>query len=469
MMARPALSKVGRRSRDEREFLPAALEIIETPASPAGRAIGGMIIGFFVLALAWAILGRVDIVTTMAGKIVPTGRTKVIQPLEIGVIHAIHVRDGQSVRVGEALVELDSTANVAERNRLAGELLAARLDIARLSVMNSEAPDSDAALLAPAGTSPDQLALIRQLLRSQIAEWQAKLAGLDRQAGQHDANRAAIAAAIDKLTATLPLVRQRLEMRKILFDREIGSKLNYLDATQQLIESEKELTVQRHRLVEAEAALAAIAEQRRQTEAEQRRAVLADLTEAEEKAEALAQELVKAEDRLRRQILVAPVDGVVQQLTVHTIGGVVTPAEALMTIVPADSRLEIEATVLNTDIGFVRAGQPAAIKVNTFNFTHYGLLHGGVLGVSADAVASGPSPAAASGAGPAEAPQVSGREPAFTARISLDRTQMQIEGRLVDLRPGMAVTVEVDTGRRRVIDYLLSPLLRYGQESLRER
>src|SRR5262252_5242249 len=117
--------------RDELEFLPAALEIIETPASPAGRAIGGVIILFFVLAVAWATIGHVEIVATAPGEIVPSGRTKTVQPLEIGVVRAIHVHDGQAVTSGQVLVELDPTANAAERNRLAGDLLVARLDIAR--------------------------------------------------------------------------------------------------------------------------------------------------------------------------------------------------------------------------------------------------------------------------------------------------------------------------------------------------
>jgi hemolysin D len=307
------------------------------------------------------------------------------------------------------------------------------------------------------------------LLASEVAERNAKLAGLDRQAAQYQANREAVAAAIDKLDATLPLLRQRLEMRKKLFDSEVGSKLNYLDASQQLIEGEKELIVLRHRLVEAEGTLAAITEQRHQTEAEQRHAVFDELSKAGEKAEALAQEVLKAEDRLRRQVLTAPVDGVVDQLAVHTIDGVVTPAQALMTIVPLDTRLEIEATISNTDIGFVRAGQPAAIKVNTFNFTRYGLLHGAVLGVSADAGYRSSSLPVASDTSLADSRSADVREPAFAARISLDHTQMLIEGQMVDLRPGMAVTVEVETGKRRVIDYLLSPLLRYRQESLRER
>jgi hemolysin D len=460
---------LGERSRDEREFLPAALEIIESPASPVGRAIGGVIIAFFILALAWAILGRVDIVATMPGKIVPTGRTKVIQPLEIGVVRAIHVKDGESVRAGQVLVELDPTANVAERDRLTSELLGVRLDVARLSAMTSGGNHPAAQFSAPPGATSAQLALTRGLLESQIAGQNAKLAGLDSQAAQNEANRAAVVAAIEKLTATLPLVRQRVEVRKLLSDRQLGSKLAYLDAAQELVEGEKELVIQQKRLTEAEAALAATAEQRRQTEAEQHRAILADLKQAEEKAAALEQEGLKVEDRLRHQILTAPVEGIVQQLAVHTIGGVVTPAEPLMTIVPSGSHIEIDAAVSNTDIGFVRAGQPAAIKVNTFNFTRYGLLHGEVRSVSADAVGSLSRPTTARDSGVEEEPPAEGREPSFTARISMDRTQMQIEGRLVELRPGMTVTVEVDTGRRRVIDYLLSPLLRYQQESLRER
>jgi hemolysin D len=348
-----SLDRQGRPSRDEREFLPAALEIIETPASPTGRAVAAVIMAFFIFALAWSILGRVEIVATMQGKIVPTGRTKVVQPLEMGVVRAIHVKDGESVKAGQVLIELDPTASTAERDRLASELMATRLGAARLSAMATDSVDPSAAFRAPVGATPTQIALTRHLLASEVAERNAKLAGLDRQTAQHQANREAVAAAIDKLDATLPLLRQRLEMRKKLFDSEVGSKLNYLDATQQLIEGEKELIVLRHRLVEAEGTLAAITEQRRQTEAEQRHAVFDELSKAGEKAEALTQEVLKAEDRLRRQVLTAPVDGVVEQLAVHTIDGVVTPAQALMTIVPLDTRLEIEATISNTDIGFV--------------------------------------------------------------------------------------------------------------------
>ena len=456
--------------RDELEFLPAALEIIETPASPAGRAIGGLIILFFLLGLAWAVIGRVEIVATAPGAIVPSGRTKVIQPLEIGTVRAINVHDGQRVRAGEVLVELDPTVSPAERDRLKSELVQARLDIARLTVILSDAPDPAGELVAPPGATPAQISLARQIIVSQIAGYRAKLAELDRQQAQHRANLAAVAATVDKLSALLPVLRQRLEMRKTLSDRKLDSKLNYLTEQGTVIESERELVIQKDRLAEAEATLLAIAEQRRQAEAEFRRSLLTELVEKEEKAAGLGPELVKAEQRLQLQTLTAPVDGVVQQLAIHTVGGVVTPAEVLMAVVPAESPLEIEATVSNQDIGFVHAGQKAAIKIDTFSFTRYGLLHGEILSVSLDAVSRTPETGTGRGVAVGAAqPQSAGGGLDYTARISLDRTTMQIENGLVDLRPGMAVTVEIVTGTRQVIDYLLTPLLRYTQESLRER
>src|SRR5262249_8741266 len=164
------------------------------------------------------------------------------------------------------------------------------------------------------------------------------------------------------------------------------------------------------------------------------------------------------------QLLAAPISGVVQQLAVHTIGGVVTPAQTLLVLVPLESHLEVEAMVSNRDIGFVSAGQDAEIKVDTFNFTRYGLLHGHVLNVSTDAITR--SEEASRDGSPATEKSTSepkGQELVYAARVALDRTQMQIEGKSVPLGPGMAVTVEIRTGTRRIISYLLSPLLRFQQ------
>ena len=208
------------------------------------------------------------------------------------------------------------------------------------------------------------------------------------------------------------------------------------------------------------------------TNAEYRRTLYDDLGKVEPKAAGLAQDVIKAEQRTKLQALTAPIDGVVQQLAVHTVGGVVTPAQPLLVLVPVDSHLEIEAMVSNHDIGFVEPGQQAEIKVATFNFTRYGLLHGRVLSVSQDAIIRDRQQDRSNDRSPGpqnETSEPKGQELNYSARVSLDRTQMQIDNRLVNLSPGMAVTVEIKTGSRRILNYLLSPLLRYGQETLRER
>ena len=224
------------------------------------------------------------------------------------------------------------------------------------------------------------------LLLNQVTEHRAKIAALARQQAQKEAEQGTIAATIHKLETTIPVIQQRVDIRKALMEKELGSKLTYFEILQQLVEQQEDLGVQKSHLSEAEAAAAAIRETRGQAEAEYRHTLSDELAKSEQKASGLTQDLIKAEQKTKLQLLTAPVDGVVQQLAIHTVGGVVTPAQSLLVVVPSDSRLEIEAMVSNRDIGFVHAGQEAEIKIDTFNFTRYGLLHGQVLTVSQDAV-----------------------------------------------------------------------------------
>jgi hemolysin D len=468
----PFPKKEIQRRNEELAFLPAALEIVETPPSPTRRAIGATIIALFCLALIWATLGSVDIVATAPGKIIPTGRTKVIQPFETGVVRAINVRDGQSVKTGDLLVELDPTMTEAERDHLKSDLIAAKLDVARLRAALGAGANPLEAFRPPEDASPVLIEMNRQFLISQMAEQQAKLAALDRQIAQKEAERGTTAATIAKLEATIPVLAQRVDVRKYLFDKELGSKLTYLTEYQDLVAQQQDLLVLKSKYREADAAVAALVQTRVQTEAQYRRGWFEELTKAEQKAAGIAQDVIKAEQRTKLQALTAPVDGVIQQLAVHTVGGVVTPAQALAVIVPLDSHLEIEAMVSNRDIGFVHADQKAEIKIGTFNFTRYGLLHGKVLNVSQDAIGrEKPLDKSSDKALGAEnsTSEPKGQELSYAARVSLDRTQMQVDDKLVNLSPGMAVTVEIKTGTRRIISYLLSPLLRYKQEVLRER
>jgi hemolysin D len=460
-----------KRDRHELAFLPAALEIVETPPSPIGRAIGATIIVLFTLAVLWATFGHVDIVATATGKIIPNGHSKVIQPFETGVVRAIHVTDGQTVKEGDALIELDPTINASETTHLQSDLQSAELDIARLTAALADTVDPVAAFHPQDGANPSLVAMARQFLVAQVAEHKAKIAALDGQKEQKAAELGTIQANIDKLDAVIPTIQERVKIRKQL--NEYGSQLQYFEVLQQLVESQQERLVQESRYKEAQAALAAITDTRSQTDAEYRRNVFSDLNDAERKAAGYTADLAKAQQRTKLQLLTAPVDGVVQQLAVHTVGGVVTPAQTLLVIVPSDSRLEIEAMVNNHDIGFVHAGDEVEIKVDTFDFTRYGLLHGKVLSLSSDSIVrdlpNDKSNDNKTTAGPSSSSEPKGQELSYAARISLDRTQMQVEDKLVNLSPGMAVTAEIKTGSRRIISYLLSPLMKYAGDSLRER
>ena len=467
-----AMRRNSSRRANELAFLPAALEIAETPPSPVGRAIGATIILLFCVAVSWAWAGTIDIVAATTGKIVPSGRTKVIQPFETGVVRSIRVQDGQAVKTGDVLIELDPTVNAAERDHLHNDLLAEQLNIARLHAALAGADDPTAAFHPPAGAGAALISAQRQLLLNQVTEHRARMASLARQQAQKEAEQSTIVATIHKLEATIPVIQQRVDIRKTLMDKELGSKLTYFEILQLLVEQQEDLGVRKSHLREAEAAAAAIRETRGQAEAEYRRTLSDELAKAEQKASGLAQDLIKAEQKTKLQLLTSPVDGVVQQLAIHTVGGVVTPAQALLAVVPSDSRLEIEAMISNRDIGFVHAGQEAEIKIDTFSFTRYGLLRGTVLTVSQDAVIRDRRQDRADDRALGtqnDTSEPKGQELNYSARISLDRTRMQIDDRVVDLSPGMAATVEIKTGSRTILSYLLSPLLRYRQEALHER
>jgi hemolysin D len=460
------------RGQDELAFLPAALEVVETPPSPIGRAVGLTIVAMFIVALAWTCLGHIDIVATASGKIVPSVRTKTIQPFETGVIRAIRVQDGQHVAAGDILIELDQTINGAELNHIRSDLTAARLDIARLRAALREDADPLEAFAPPEGAGRELVAMQRQLLRHQIEEQRAKLAALDRQKAQKEAELGTVKASVNKLEAVLPVLKQRVDIRETLYSHETGSKASYLEILQAYVDSQQELMIQKSRRSESEAAIAAITEARVQAVAEFRRTLYGELVETERKASGLSEDIVKATQRTELQALTAPVDGTVQQLAVHTVGGVVTPAQALLVLVPSDSHLEVEAMLSNRDIGFIHPGQDVEIKVDTFPFTRYGLIHGRVVSVSRDAIArEKPFERGAEKASGAESSssEPKGQELVYSARISLDRTQMQVDENVVNLTAGMAVTAEIKTGSRAMITYLLSPLTRYAHESLRER
>ena len=468
------LAFADRRHAHETDFLPAALEIIERPASPAGRALAGTLAALTAIAIIWACLGQVDIIATAPGKIMAVGNSKTIQPLETGVVAAIRVDDGDHVQTGQILIELDQTAATADRDKYALDLMKTRLEIARLTGLRRFIAGASPALVDPPQDAPaDEIDAARAAVRAQAVEQQAKLAGLDQQIQAKMAEQAETEAGIAKLQASLPLTADLAELRRQLKEMQFGNKLAWLEAQQKLVEQQHDLPGMIQHRDQNAASIEALKRQREQTQAEFEKTVLTDLAGARQKAAEFEKEEDKAAQRLALLTLKAPISGTVQQLAAHTVGGVVTPAQALMVVVPDDASLVVEARIPNKDVGFIHAGQEAQIKIETFNFTRYGLIQGKVLDVSRDAVTDKQDQAKSHGNGQDNGdgtnPDEQSSSAGYVAHVALERTSMLTEGGPVELGPGMSVTSEIKTGRRRVISYLLSPIARFRQESMRER
>jgi len=439
----------------EAAFLPAALSLQETPVHPAPRRAALAITLLFVIAVAWSIVGEIDIVAVAPGRIVVSDRTKTLQPLETSVVKRVLVKDGAAVRAGQVLVELDATNASADGANVREQLASAGSEERRTVALQAALREGRTPTLGPNADGGDSDgegdAAARALL---MAEWDdigAKLAKLAAEQARRQAEIGTVRELIAKLEATLPIARAREADFKALIAQGFMSSHAGHDRTRERIEQERDLATQRARLVEAQAALREAERTRAAYHAETLRLLSDRRAQATLKRQQMTQELSKTEQRSRLTLLTAPVDGRVQQLAVHTAGGVVTPAQVLMVVVPQDAEVTAEVAIDNKDIGFVKAGDVARIKLETFPFTRYGTVEARVKTVSADAVAD------------------EKRGAFFVATLQLSKSTIDVEGKAMPLGPGMNLSAEIRTGHRRVFEFLLSPVQRTVSESLLER
>ena len=418
------LNPAGRYTAVEAEFLPAALELVERPVSPTARFTGLLLVLLVLLAIVWAVIGRVDIIVQAPGKVIPSGRTKTIASVDTASVRAIHIVEGQFVRAGDVLLELDAGTFEADRRKAEADVSAARLEMARAQALIKTLDTDRAPVLGPVGGVRDE----------DYAEAKAQLAG---QYMDYVARQTELEGEIDRYSRALPLAEERARNYEELARTHDVSAHSSSERLQAAIDLEGQLMQARN----ARASLIA----------ETRRRALDALSEAAKVIQTATQDAARASSHAQLLTLHAPVDGRVQQLSVHTVGGVVPAAQALMLIVPREDQIEVEAWVVNRDIGFVREGQSAEVKVDAFDYTKHGMMHGHVSRVSGDAVND------------------EKRGFLYGTQVRLDSAVMRVEGRDRALMPGMTVNVEIKTGTRRIIDYLLSPILRHEHESLNER
>lgn len=437
--------------RQQSDFLPAALEIIEKPVSPTSRLSFYLLGGGLILAILWAIFGRLDVVASASGKIIPVGNVKLIQPSEAGIVRSILVRDGQAVRKGQTLVELDPTVSTADSAQARSSLQTALLDAARARAILSALDGRGLRFAAPAGTPTEIVETQRSLAATEFAAVSAATSG-------QGANRTAASASRDealtqarKLNETLPLIDEQLQAYEALLAKGFAAKLKVIELRRQrqvaIRDRDAALDMARRSEAELSGAGSGVALSR----AEARAKVLQDLARAQSEARLRAEELVKSEQRSKLQRLVSPVDGTVARLAVHTVGGVVEPAKPVMIIVPSRANLEAEVRLLNKDMGFVSVGQDVAVKLEAFPFTRYGAISGRVVAISTDAIEDDKFGLI------------------YPARIALEKTSFDVGGRKLQITPGMSVTADVRTGNRSIASYLLSPIDSTRREAGRER
>lgn len=433
----------------ETEFLPAALEVVETPPSPMGRVMMWTVIVLVLIAVSWSILGHTDEVAVAPGKLIPTGYVKVIQAEDKGIVKQINVRDGQKVKQGDVLMELDPVFTAADFARLRKELSFYTLEIERLMAEREGRPFVPR--ITP-HTDPKDLEYQQRLYTSRIAEFNAKKAANELSIAQSQSSLDMALSDRDKYQAMYIIAKEKENRLQQLVEQNAVAYFVLLDHRSRRIELEQNIASAVSNIYKSQAALAQSQQSLQAYIAQYNREVDDKLVDDRKQAQAVAEELKKADEKNRLSQITTPIDGKVHQLAIHTLGGIVTAAQQLMIIVPEDVTLEAETWVANKDIGFIQVGQRAEIKVETFNFQKFGTIPAEVIEISPDAVEDKDK-----------------GQLVYRAVLRLHQDNVQVNDRLAALGPGMSVTAEIKTREKRIIEFFLDPFKKYQSEGLRER
>ena len=442
-----------KRDQLQYEFLPAAEEIVETPAAPLGALVVWLVALLLTVALVWSYFGRIDIVAVANGKISTEGSTKIIQPAVSGVVTSINVHEGQRVKKGETLLVLDKTTaekDVATANQ---SLNAARVErdiLRRLAVggntdeiiNNADLPDETKAMLRQFASSQTALSAARQqAANGTISNYQQQLQFNQQAKHQLETNA-------QNLKNRKAEIEKRLPNANPVDKLRLQNELSNID--QRITSADSAVLGQNQQLLQSQSALTQAQNQSQTQTAETNSAFNNQIITAEKRIIELENNLVKAKQILAQTTITAPVDGTVLSLTVKTIGGVVNAGQQLVQIVPEKVPLYVDAVLDNQDVGFVNPGQRVVVKVATYPFQRYGYLEGTVENISPDAI------------------QDDKKGLIYKAKIKLNDEKSSKQNQL-KLLPGMSVSAEITTGQRRIIEFFLDPLMTKADESLKVR
>lgn len=435
----------------ETEFLPAILEVTETPPSPTGRIIMWSVLILLVVALAWGILGKINEVAVAEGKVIPTGQIKTVQVKNKGIVEEIRVKEGDFVQEGDVLVVLDPTTTAADYDSLKKRAAYYRLDIQRLTSELTGQP------FIPA-KDPDleahDLAAELALYQSRTSDYQTQRQSRQDVIAQKQARLQATQATYEKYDAGLKIAQDKeSRLQQLLADNAI-SEFQLLEQQKETIEYAKNAQAELDSINSIRAEIAEAEQNLANVDASYRKDIMTSLVEAKKEYYSITESIKKADEDARMATIYAPATGKIYNLSIHTIGGIVTDAQPLMQIVPDDVKLIFEVYADNKDIGFIKPGMEAEIKVSTFNFQKFGMVKAEVMEISADSV-DNPSD-----------PERNGK---FKLLLNPLENDINVEGVQAPLAVGMSVSAEIKIKEKRIIDFFLDPFRKYTHEALRER
>ncbi len=442
---------------DPHAFDPPIVRLQQQAPDPQGRRVLWLMLGFLAFVLVWAWTGRLDIVAVAEGKLVPATYLKIVQPSEGGIVKEILVREGETVRAGQILMRMDALISDADLDALSTEHARRRLALARIDAELTGQPFKPDAP-APARLIVETVAQYqanRDALAAALAEERSRLA-------KAETELAAARQQKERLEAVLPHYREQDRAYAQLVQEGFAGGLMGSDKRRERIEKEQELATQAHLIASAQASIVQSQKKLLQIQADSVRRLHAERSETQAQFDKLANEQDKQQHRRALLDLRAPQDGVIKDLATHTAGTVVQPGTVLASLVPRQDKLHAEVWVSNEDIGFVRAGQSVKLKFAAYAFQKYGMGHGVVAHVSADAQSE-------EEARDKGLPGDGQRPLRYKALVSRSNHTLEREGVQYPLTPGMQVTAELLLGDRTVADYLLSPVQKAWHESGRER
>ncbi len=425
-------------------------ELVQKHPLPTWRGLAWFVMILLTTLLVWGRFAMLDEVTTAMGEVIPQGKVKVIQHLEGGIIETIHAREGDIIKKGAPLVQLNlatSGINIEElKVRIDGHFLA----IARLKAEAKGASEinfpKDVAARRPRMAQTEQ-----DLFKARLVEFENTVDLREAKVRQKELEVEKLNAKLEAVTDNLSLGSKRFDMSKNLIKRKLTSTMDHLKLEAEVVSLQGELTSLNASIPKAEEEVSEARSKVQETVLGFQRQAQEDIGEVEQALAALQETLIRAEEQGNRALINSPIDGIVKNLRYNTIGGVVRPGEAIMEIVPSGENLVIEAKLNPVDRGYVKEGHPTIVKISTYDFVRYGGLDGQVIQIAADSSTEQDG------------------TPFFRVVVKTDKTYLGAKVGELPITPGMEATVDIHTGNKSVLDYLIKPVLKMKHEAFRER